>query len=172
MGGKNSGKRGTKYKFPPNSPYPSVTWRDKDLEEMDIKELRNATRYLVAGWEAALSEQLLYDFTGLDRYRIEELKRRDPKLASMEVGCGGRLVAIARVNLVRAIEEGSIKDSRWLLEHVDPSFQATSRLDGRHQEVLIPVAEKEKLVEEEMSKLLEGVEVEFDDESTKGTAGE
>ncbi len=164
-----AGKRGTKYRFPEKMrDLPMITWRNKSLHEMNMQELRNATRYLVAGWEAALSPQMLYVFTGLDEERIEELKRRDPQLASIEYGSAERLVAIARVNLSRSIQEGNIKDSRWLLEHVDSDF----RKDGMAQEVLIPVAEKEKIVEAEMTKLLEGVEVEFEDESTKGTTGE
>lgn len=172
-GGKTmAGKRGTKYRFPEKMrDLPMVTWRNKSLREMNIQELRNATRYLVAGWEAALSPQMLYVFTGLDEERIEELKRRDPQLASIEYGSAERLVAIARVNLSRSIQQGNIKDSRWLLEHVDTEFQPASKLSGEIQQVLIPVEEKEKLIEAEMDKVLEGVEVEFH-ESTESVTGE
>lgn len=171
-GTKTSGKRGTKYEFPSGmKAWPMITWRYKTLQEMDRVEFRNATRYLVAGWKAALSPQLLYQFTGLDKERIDELKRRDPQLRSIEEGCAERLVAIARVNLGRSIEDGNVKDSRWLLEHVDTEFQPASKLSGEIQQVLIPVEEKEKLIEAEMDKVLDGVEVEFH-ESTESVTGE
>lgn len=170
-GTKTSGKRGTKYMFPEGMKnWPIITWRNKRLEEMDTRELRNATRYLVAGWQAALSLPLLVKFCGLDEEQIAELKRRDPQLESLEEGAAERLVAIARVNLSHSIENGNVKDSRWLLEHVDAEF---ARNQGSYQQVVIPVAERERLVKAETAKLIETIEpVEFENESTESTAGE
>ena len=168
MGGKGSGKIGNLYEFTASDRkrLPPVTWKGKSLYEMDAKEIRNAVRYLCEGWRAALPDKLLYDYCGLDEERVSELKRRDPKLAEIEEGRAGRLVAIARVNVGRSIEEGNVKDSRWLLEHVDNEFKPQSKLEGG-QQIIVPVEDKQAMIESEIKNIIEGVEVEFSDESTE-----
>ena len=170
MGGKGSGKRGTKYFFDEDrKTKPPITWKDKALSEMDSNEIRNSVRYLVEGWKAALSPELLYAYCELDAERIEELERRDRQLTSFREGAAERLVAMARVNVAKQIETGSIKDSRWLLEHVDGDFRPQSRLTSQ-QQVVIPVEEKQKLIQNEMSEIVSNIEVEFSDESTESTS--
>lgn len=162
MGGKGSGKTGTKYFFDPGvKRRPPITWKEKGIKEMDGKEIRNAVRYLIEGWQAALSDELLYPYCGLDAERIEELERRDPMLRSFREGAAERLVAQARVNVAKEIYEGGIKDSRWLLEKVDNEFR------GGQNVVAVPVAEKQKLIQSEIADIVEGIKVEVKDESTE-----
>lgn len=165
MGGKGSGKRGTKYFFDDEvKKRPQITWQNKRLTQMDQYEIRCAVRYLVEGWKAALPPELLYPYCGLDEERIEELEKRDPQLSEFRIGAAERLVAQARVNVSKEIYAGNMKDSRWLLEQLD------NLSPGSNQQVTIPVVDKQKLVQDEMAKLLENAQiVEFSNEGTEST---
>ena len=163
MGGKGSGKRGSTYFFDEGvKKRPQITWQDKRLTEMDQYEIRNAVRYLVAGWKAALPNELLYPYCGLDEERIAELERRDPQLTNFRKGAAERLVAQARVNVSNEIYKGNMKDSRWLLEQLD------NLSPGKNQTVVVPVSDKQEIIQSEVEKLLENAQgVEFSDESTE-----
>lgn len=170
MGGKGSGRKPfNMYMFPSDTKRPQVTWKGKDLHAFTKSEMIAAKRYLVEGWNSGLPEGMLCTYTGLSMEQIEELKARDKQLAEFERDHEDRLKTIARVNIAKSIEDGNIRDSRWLLEHLDNEFKPQSKLDGNMMQIVVPVEEKQ----EEFAKLLERLApVELGDESTNGTAGE
>lgn len=171
MGGKGSGHRGTTYHFNEDlKKRPDVTWQNKELNEMDAKDIANARRYLVEGWTAALPNSLLYPYCGLCQDQIDELIRRDPNLANYRDGAAERLVAKARVNVSKKILEGDVKQSQYLLDRVDPEFQPASRLSLGTQKIETPIEEKQEKFISELKNIVDNVEVEFSDESTESTS--
>lgn len=159
-----------KTKNPPKKksrPRPAVTWRGKSLREMDAKEIKNAKKRLEEGWKAELPTLQLYSFTGLSEEQIEELKRRDPALASVENKTKGYLQACARINVARDIvEEGDVPTSKWLLEHTDDEFKPASKIDVRGQQIIVPIEDREQ----EIAKMF--ADLDFTNESTESTVGE
>ena len=171
MGGNGSGQRGKRYFFPKGEEKPDITWKNKTLVEMSSNEIKNSVRFLIEGWKAALPNELLFAYCGLDQERIDELIRRDEHLLNFKEGAAERLVALARINVAEQIEKGSIKDSRWLLEHVDVDFKPNSKSLTATQAVVIPVEEKQKMIQAEMADIVENiVEVEFSDESIENAS--
>lgn len=171
MGGRGSGQRGTAYFWNEGQKRkPPVTWQNKELHEMDAKDIANARRYLVEGWISALPPSLLYPHCGLCQEQIDELIRRDPHLADFRDGAAERLVARARVNVAQKILEGDVKQSQYLLDRVDPEFQPASKLTAGVQKVEVPVEEKQEKFISELKNIVDNVEVEFSDESTDGTS--
>lgn len=144
---------------------PQITWRDKTFREMDKHEMKKALILLEEGWKAELPEQMLYTFTGLDKERIEEFKRRNKKIALMEESYKDYLKTAARINVAKDItEEGDVGTSKWLLEHTDDEFKPASKVDLRANKVIVPIEDKEKEIEELFK--------EFFSESTESVTGD
>lgn len=147
---------------------PAITWADKSLSEMSAKEIIYAKRRLEEGWKAELPTLQLYSFTGLDKERIEELKRRDPKMASIERQYENYLKTCSRLNVARDIYEvQDVQTSKWYLEHTDDEFKPASKVDVNAQQVVIPIEQKEA----QMSQMFNDLFGEMN-ESTEGITGQ
>ena len=141
-----------------------VTWRYKSLKEMDKLEIKYATQRLEEGWKAELPTKQLYTFTGLDEERIEEMKRRNPKLKELEDGYENYPRTFSRLNVAMDIyEDHDVQTSKWYLEHIDDDFKPASKIDVRSQQITYSVEDRE----EEINRLFEAFY-----ESTKGSTVE
>lgn len=146
---------------------PRITWHDKTLFEMSEKEIKCAKGRLEEGWRAELPTLQLYTFTGLDKERIDEMKRRDPKLAAIESEYTNYLKTMSRLNVAKDItESGDVQTSKWYLEHIDDDFKPASKIEGGVQ-IVVPVEEKEEEIQKMLDDFFGGV-----DESTEGVTGE
>ena len=142
-----------------------ITWRDKTLREMDKTEITSAIKRLKEGWKAELPPTLLCSFTGLSKEDLEEIKRKNPKMAELEKSYDGYLKAVSRVNVARDIYEAQdVKTSQWLLEHTDDDFKPAAKLDVKAQQVVVPIEDKEQ----EIRRMFEN----YFNESTESTVRE
>ena len=143
----------------------AVTWRGKTLREMSKQEIEAALKRLEEGWRAELPPRMLCTFTGLTEDMIEEIKRRNPKMAALEAQYDEYLKTCSRISVARDIIEcDDVQTAKWYLEHMDDDFKPASKIDMRSQAIVVPVEKKEA----EILKLFE----EYFDESTEGVAGE
>lgn len=128
-----------------------ITWEGKSLIEMSAREVKSAKLKLKEAWESGLPDKMVLTYTGLSQETIDEIKRCDPEYARLQDESCQMLNAVARVNIAKAMKEGSTSISKWYLERTDESFQKNTPIAGAA--VVVSVEDKA----DAMREMLEGL---------------
>ena len=125
----------------------SVTWRGKELYDMDPAEIRAIRSRILEMWEMAMPDLMVITHACITERQYQDLLTHFPEFAAMREKAYTIPNIKARMNIIKDIDKGSVPSSKWYLEKTDPEF---SKKSVNQTNIKVSVAEKEKKLLESM----------------------
>lgn len=128
------------------------TWTGKKFIDLSSSEAERCMSLINEAWKSGLHGVAFLAMTGLEEEDASELADRNPRLKAVRDAGFQMIKGRAKLNVVKQIEDGNVKDSKWLLERTDEDFNPKQNINVGGKHIVVPVEEKEKAIEEMMQK--------------------